>query len=718
VSKRPPLSRELWRTVVSRTAAFRRGGGVLPSASGEEPRLARVRARFDRALEQLKDAQWEIRESETRYRDLLEAQQDVIFRRDREGRLTFVNEAFCRVFGGKRTEHLGQIFAPVIIEGDAPLPPTQGRQRFAVQLQTASGLKWFDIEEHPVPFVPGQAHETQCVGRDITDQRRVEAALKEARDQAEAANRAKSRFLAAMSHEIRTPMNGILGMSSLLDETDLSAEQRTYAEAIRHSGRTLLSLIDEILDFSKIEAGRLDLDEAAFAVEDCVQAVVELMAPRAREKGIELAWAIDPDVPSLGLGDEVRVRQIITNLVGNAVKFTDQGGVLVTVTIDDAANLDATVAARDCIRLLISVKDSGVGISAEAFRLLFSEFEQGDEVQRRKHGGTGLGLAISRRLARAMGGDITARSKPNVGSEFVAAVHLKLHNANLRRTAPELGSQHVLLALHDGFERTALRLTLEGSHIPAAEAYGTEAIDVISAAAANDAPFGVVIVDGRAGASANARVLAAARAKGAARGQVVKAYVIVDNAPRNGFRDFERDGYDGYLVRPIRPGSLIERLRHGKAAMAAPPEPLRIARVTPRTAPRARVLLVEDNDINALLARRMLEKCGCESVHVGNGLKAVEALRASRHGDALAFDLVLLDVHMPVMDGLEAAARMKALDGDAPIPPVIALTANAFAEDRERCLEAGMDDYLAKPFERSELEAVLVKWSRRPMAPV
>ena len=670
--------------------------------------------RLERGLEALKDIQWEIRENEARYRDLLDNQADVILRRDAQGRLTFVNQAFCRLFALERATVLGRAFNPRVLAGDKaiPLAPYSElrQQRYVQQVQTALGPRWVEWEEHAVSAGDAAIPEVQCSGRDITERRRTEADLREARKQAEAANRAKSRFLAAMSHEIRTPMNGILGMTSLLSDTDLTAEQRTYAHAVERSARTLLTLIDEILDFSKIEADKLQLKSAPLAIDECVQGVVELLAPKAYEKRIDVAWAVDPALPRPLLGDEVRVRQIVTNLLGNAIKFTDSGGVLVTVGKSPTTRPSAD---KDDLDIAIAVEDTGMGIAPDTLPSLFAEFEQAEDAVRRHQGGTGLGLAISRRLARAMGGDILVVSAPGLGSTFTATLRLKLAPAAASTPEPAdvpPAPQHVLLALDRLIERRAMRLSLEGAGIPSEESPIASAADMVSAAAEAGEPFTRIIVDGRSGCAPAAKLLSHARAL-APRG--VQGVIVLDTAAKADFAQFRDAGFDAYLVRPVRPQSVLTHLGAGHEPSeplqaAAPARPMQFL-ATPS------VLLVEDNDINALLARRMLEKVGCTVRHCVNGREAVEAFKGVLAGGDRSFDLVLMDSHMPVLDGLEATRAIKGLyaaqdAGTVRCPPIVAVTANAFDEDRRRCLEAGMDDYLAKPFDREELHGLLERW--------
>jgi PAS domain S-box-containing protein len=713
------LQGRLLRAGRLRLALGRRKPRAAPSAAGlpaEFERFVRIGERLERGLEELKDIQWQIRENEARYRDLLDNQADVILRRDAQGRLSFVNRAFCGVFGLEREDVLGRPFAHRVLAGDAVLPLTAGgalrQQRYVQEIDTAAGPRWFEWEEHAVPASETSVAEVQCLGRDITEERRAEAELKEARKQAVAANRAKSRFLAAMSHEIRTPMNGILGMTQLLCETELAPEQQTYARAIDQSARTLLILIDEILDFSKIEADKLQLNCAGVAIEDCVQGVVELLAPKAYEKGIDIAWAVDPKLPRHLLGDEVRLRQIITNLVGNAIKFTDAGGVLITVA--PAAHSGKPSAGE--VAVAITVEDTGIGIAAEALAALFGEFEQAEVAFERRQGGTGLGLAISRRLARAMAGDIQVTSRPGCGSTFVATVRLKPAEQPLAPRPARAGAAsipHVLLALDRPVERRALRLALEGAGVPLEEGSVFSAADLIEAAAGLGEPFTTLVVDGRCGVMTATSLLAAARQ--AAGQQAVHGIVVLNTAAKADFAEFRAAGFATYLVRPVRPRSLLTHLGAGSVQPSEPAGRTKATAEPSWLAGPPRILLVEDNDINALLARRMLEKVGCVASLCGNGREAVDAVRRVIAGSEQPYDLILMDVHMPVLDGLEATRSIKSLwgavaDGTATSPPIVALTANAFDDDRRRCLEAGMDDYLAKPFDREDLYRLLKRW--------
>ncbi|MEZ5922865.1 MAG: ATP-binding protein [Hyphomicrobiaceae bacterium] len=668
--------------------------------------------RLERSIESLKDMQWELKENEARYRDLLDSQQDVILRRDADGRLLFVNQSFCRVFGVEAANVLGRNFRPRKLDGaDASGEfPTAGERRrhYLQRVETSQGPRWFAWDDYAVPGDETDALEIQTVGRDITEQREAEAQLQEARDQAESANRAKSRFLAVMSHEIRTPMNGIMGMTNLILDTELTPEQGTFARAIKQSSKTLLSLIDEILDFSKIEAGRLDLSLQPFAIDEVVQGVVELLAPRAHDKTLEIGWHADPDLPRMLVGDEGRIRQILTNLVGNAIKFTETGGISIAVT---GSELSAKSEEHRRLSLAIAVTDTGIGLSEEAKASVFREFVQADDTRARRFGGTGLGLAISKRLAQAMDGDIEVQSRPGSGSTFTVSLEMDIaKNAMpLRAYWPASGpEQRILLVTSRPIEAAEITSTLEafGHRVDVKLAGGAAA-----ACPEPGADYDVIMAD----AQLPLELVAAWRQTWADAKHPVASHgiVLIDASQRDVLRAFRKAGFDRYLVRPVRPSSLISQIRP-RRAQGLPPGGDG-GRVMGRTGTRpvrpCRILVAEDNDINALLAVRMLEAAGAEVLRVADGREALEAM-ATTTAEQM-FDLVLMDVHMPVMDGLSATAAIKSLarwqTGSAP-PPVVALTANAFAEDRQRCLKAGMDDYLAKPFERSDIEELLEKW--------
>jgi two-component system, sensor histidine kinase and response regulator len=685
--------------------------------------------RFERGIESLKDMQWQLRDNETRYRDLLDSQQDVILRRNAEGRLIFVNRSFCRVFGVEASDVLGTPFQPQRLDG--PLDPDRvldagaRRRRHLLQIETVHGPRWYAWEDY---FIEGE-QETQSVGRDVTEQHTAEVALQEARDLSEAANRAKSRFLAVMSHEIRTPMNGIMGMTSLLIDTELNPEQGTYARAIDQSAKTLLSLIDEILDFSKIEAGRLELSGAPLSIDDLVQGVVELLAPRAHDKGLEIGWFIDPALPRHVIGDETRLRQILMNLVGNAVKFTESGGVTVEVCPAAPALAVGDVAARTAdangdlpVAIEIAVRDTGIGLTDVDLGRIFGEFVQADTTPARRFGGTGLGLAISKRLARAMGGDIRVESEIGKGAAFTVCVTLAQVKDSARVFDEWSGAgrrQRVLVATAKSIEGRLLLQSLEaaGHLVDVAEARqdGLEALIASEDVGAYDS----VIVDADVGAGLAGRLLQAIGV-GANGKPLARGLVLIEVGQRGLLKDFRRAGFESYLIRPLRPSSLLVQLRsRHKTSSQTQIDTVPATGAGQASLPHVAryVLLAEDNDINALLGSRMLEQLGASVLRVRNGSEAVAAIAASQQPDGVGFDLVLMDVQMPEMDGLTATRevhKLFAAEGAAaqPLirPPIIALTANAFAEDRQACLNAGMDDYLAKPFDRSNLSALLERW--------
>lgn len=662
------------------------------------------RAELEEKIETLEDLRWQARDDADHLQALLDGQTEIIIERDSAGRVTFANRAFCNMFAVHLEDVLGCPFHPKVLARDHAPKRLEGggdglpdwARPLPEKIKAADDVRWIDWSHRWVGSAETGDVGLQSVGRDITDQRRHARDLARARDEARAADRAKSRFLASMSHEIRTPMNGILGMSGLLGETEQSAEQRTYTEAVRKSAMTLLELIDEILDFSKIEAGHVELASDPVDIVDCVQGAVELLAPRAYQKQLQLVWSIAPDMPRQFLGDETRLRQILLNLLGNAVKYTEAGGISVWVGTEPAGD--------DNDRIEVVIRDTGPGLSDEARARIFMEFERGVSDGAPHESGTGLGLAIAQRLAQRMGGGIDVTSTPGSGATFTLAVCLpRARNSARNAFAGKLRQRHVVLVSKADIERRTIANFLRAHDVAVTEA---NRIDDLATRPTLDGadPPDTILLDSATDPAEARPVL-----DRLARHGDIEAAVIVANGNRSELERFHSAGIENFLVRPIRPSTLLALLAgeidQPPVPAVAPPADL----AEPAAGARWRVLVAEDNEINALLTRTVITRLGSEAVVVPNGSEAIAEMARALAGRAPRVDAVLMDLHMPVMDGFAATARIHRLCDDAgvPYPVIIAVTANAFQEDRDRCLAAGMDDYLSKPFEPGDLRRIL-----------
>ncbi len=625
-----------------------------------------------------------LNQSEARYKALVDAQGDAIFRRAPDSRLTYGNEAFFKLFGLNAQRAIGRPFAPELhpdcrapsFGSFAGLESGRSRVRYDQHVRTAYGWRWISWEDYAVRDSQGRLVEVQSVGRDIAERKALEDAISEARDRAEAGSRAKSGFLATMSHEIRTPMNGVLGMARLLLETDLRPEQRTYVDAISQSGEALLTLIGDILDFSKIESGTFTPEEDEVELRSLIDGVVELACPRAHDKNIEIVAAAETGVPEIIRSDSLRLRQILTNLVGNAVKFTEQGGVEITVRV---------VALPERHFLRFDVRDTGVGVPAEKREEIFREFVQADSGHARRFGGSGLGLAISKKLVEAMGGEIGVEEAEGGGSRFWFTIPcIVVKSANAAEDAALDGLQIVLVSrnaiLRDGL---AAQIRSAGGTVVNADAH--------------DARADLVLVD--AGTDTEPRPPVAPDA-------AIPAFVMVTPAARSSLAAMRDLGFTGYLVKPVRRATLIDRVRNRPEPLFAESDSLPSAAATqsepaqPQRPATLKILLAEDNPINLLLTRELLRRRGYSVVEVKSGDAAVAAVERE------AFDIVLTDIHMPGMDGVEATRAIRAMETAAGRKrvPIVALTADALETGKRACKEAGMDGFLTKPVDPAQLD--------------
>ncbi len=689
-------------------AALAVAGVCLAALAGVLVRLVRLRREvarhrhFDDALAQERNL----------LRTLIDNLPDYIFIKDRQSRFVTTNAPHLGVLGAERLEDvIGKtdfdFFSPELATGyfaDEQAVMSTGSplvNRREKTVTPAGEVRWLLTSKIPYRDRNGNIVGVLGISRDITPIQEAEEALKKAKEEAEAANRAKSEFLANMSHEIRTPMNGIIGLTELALDTPLAPEQREYLEMVKASADALLAVINDILDFSKIEARKLELERVDFSLRDLVGDTMKALGLRAQQKGLELACHIPADVPDALVGDPGRLRQVLINLVGNAIKFTDEGEVVVQVACESQTDGEVT------LRFL--VRDTGIGIPPDKQALIFHAFSQVETGMTRKYGGTGLGLAISSRLVALMGGRMAVQSEPGRGStfRFTARFGRSLQAQPGRHLESPVRLDHLPVLIVDDHPTNRFvleEMVLQWGMVPTSAAGAEAALATLEQAAQSGEPFPLALLDAHMPQVDGFELARRIQGRPDLTGT---ALVMLTSAGQPGDIARCRElGIQAYLMKPVAQSDLFNAVCTALARRAQLPEPARTEKPPPLYLPRRRlrVLLAEDNPINQTLARRILEKAGHEVLVAQDGREVLEIL------DRCTCDAVLMDVQMPELDGLEATRAIRRKEQEDPQRrhvPIIAMTAHAMVGDRQRCLEAGMDGYIAKPLHPHDLLAAL-----------